>query len=66
MSYQGYLRSIAAKTGKTPTDFRTLAQKQGFTKNGRLAEGVKAGAIVAWLKKDFKDLDYIKTAKIVE
>lgn len=54
MSYQGYLRNIEAKTGKTPADFRALARKLGFTKNDRLAAGVKAGAIVAWLKKDFQ------------
>lgn len=54
MSFQGYLRNIEAKTGRTPADFRALARKQGFTENGRLATGVKAGAIVKWLKKDFQ------------
>jgi hypothetical protein len=54
MSFQGYLRNITAKTGKTPADFRSLARSKGFTENGRLAAGVKAGAIVKWLKQDFQ------------
>jgi hypothetical protein len=54
MSYQAYLTNIRTKTGKGPADFRAMAEKKGFTKNGLLAEGVKAGAIVQWLKQDFK------------
>lgn len=54
MSFQGYLRNIEAKTGKTPADFRALARRKGFTQDGRLATGVKAGAIVKWLKEDFQ------------
>ena len=54
MSYQAYLRNIQAKTGTSPADFRVLAEKQGFAQNGRLAVGVKAGAIIKWLKKDFQ------------
>jgi hypothetical protein len=54
MSFQGYLRNIETKTGKTPADFRAMAEKKGFTKSGKLAAGVKAGAIVAWLKEDFE------------
>jgi len=46
MSFQAYLTNIQAKTGKSPADFRTLAEKKGFTQNGKLAVGVKAGAIV--------------------
>jgi hypothetical protein len=48
MSFQAYLDTIKAKTGKTPDDFRVLADKKGL-----LAEGVKTGQIVAWLKEDF-------------
>ena len=33
---------------------RALARKKGFTENDRLATGVKAGAIVKWLKQDFQ------------
>jgi hypothetical protein len=48
MSFQAYLDNIKAKTGKTPDDFKQLAEKQGLLK-----ADIKAGAIVAWLKKDF-------------
>jgi len=44
--------NIQAKTGRSPADFRKIAERKGFTKQGRLAEGVKAGAIVKWLKED--------------
>jgi hypothetical protein len=54
MSYQAYLANIQAKTGKSPADFRALAEKKGFTEKGRLAGGVKAGDIVKWLKEDFQ------------
>lgn len=54
MSYQAYLTNIQAKTGKSPADFRALADKKGFTQKGKLAAGVKAGAIVQWLKDDFQ------------
>ena len=54
MSYQAYLTNIQAKTGKSPADFRALAEKKGFTQNRRLAAGVKAGDIVKWLKEDFQ------------
>ena len=48
MSFQAYIDNIKAKTGKTPEDFKVLAEKKGF-----LREGVKTGQIVAWLKEDF-------------
>ncbi len=54
MSFQAYLTNIQAKTGKSPADFRTLAEEKGFTKKGELSPGVKAGAIVQWLKSDFR------------
>jgi len=54
MSFQAYLTNIQAKTGKSPADFRALAEKKGFTHKGQLATGVKAGAIVKWLKEDFQ------------
>ncbi len=53
MSYQAYLKNIQTKTGKSPADFRALAEKKGFTQSRRLAPGVKAGEIVKWLKTDF-------------
>jgi hypothetical protein len=54
VSFQAYLRTIEAKTGKSPADLRRLAAAKGFTRGGRLADGVKAGAIVAWLKAEFE------------
>jgi len=48
MSFQAYLDNIKAKTGKTPQDFRMLAEKKGFLK-----PGVKVGDILVWLKEDF-------------
>ncbi len=54
MSFQAYLTNIQAKTGKSPADFRALAEKKGFTRDGQLAPGIKAGAIVTWLKEDFE------------
>lgn len=49
MSFQAYLDNIKAKTGKSPDDFKKLAEKKGLLK-----PDVKAGEIVAWLKKDFE------------
>jgi hypothetical protein len=54
MSFQAYLDNIETKTGKSPDDFKRLAAKKGFTENGTLRTGVKAGEIVAWLKEDFE------------
>jgi Domain of unknown function (DUF4287) len=53
MSFQAYLDTIQAKTGKSGADFRRLAAKKGFTEGGALRSGIKAGEIVAWLKQDF-------------
>ncbi|MCI0535190.1 MAG: DUF4287 domain-containing protein [Verrucomicrobiales bacterium] len=54
MSFQAYLTNIQVKTGKSPADFRAIAEKKGFTAEGRLVAGVKAGEIVKWLKEDFQ------------
>jgi hypothetical protein len=53
MSFQAYIDNIKAKTGKTPDDFKKLAEQKGFLKNDQLKEGIKAGEIIAWLKEDF-------------
>ena len=47
MTFKAYIDNIHAKTGKTPDDFRKLAEKKGLLK-----PGVKAMEIVNWLKKD--------------
>lgn len=54
MSFQAYLDNIKIKTGKSPEDFKKLAEEKGFLQNGELAPKVKAGEIVQWLKEDFE------------
>jgi Domain of unknown function (DUF4287) len=54
MAFQAYIDNIKAKTGKGPEDFKKLAEKKGFLQKGQLKANVKAGEIVAWLKKDFE------------
>lgn len=44
MTFQAYLDTIKAQTGKTPDDFRALAQARGLAKRSE---------IVAWLKDEF-------------
>jgi Domain of unknown function (DUF4287) len=53
MSFQAYLNNIKAKTGKGPEDFTKLAEQKGFTQNGKIKPGVKAGEIVEWLRQEF-------------
>jgi hypothetical protein len=53
MSFQAYIDNIKTKTGKSPEDFKKLAEKKGFMKKGELLPTVKAGQIVEWLKEDF-------------
>jgi Domain of unknown function (DUF4287) len=48
MSFQAYINNIKVKTGKTPDDFRVLAEKKGLLKRG-----VKATMVTDWLQKDF-------------
>lgn len=60
MSYQAYLDNITAKTGKTPEELRDIAKDKGVLK-----PGVKAGAIIAWLKEDF-DLGHGHSMAIVK
>jgi Domain of unknown function (DUF4287) len=52
MTFQGYLKNIEAKTGKSPDDFRRLAAEKGFLTDGAMNPAVKAGTVVAWLKQD--------------
>lgn len=48
MSFQAYIDNIQAKTGKTPEDFKLLAQKANI-----LRPDMKATELVDWLKKEF-------------
>lgn len=53
MSFQTYLDNIKVKTGKTPADFKKLAEEKGFLKDGEILKTVKATEITNWLKEDF-------------
>ncbi len=53
MSFQAYLDNIQAKTGKTPDDFKSLAEQKGFLKDGEIPKTVKATEITNWLKEEF-------------
>lgn len=53
MSFQAYIDNIKAKTGKSPEDFKKLAQAKGFMENGELVKTVKATEITNWLKEEF-------------
>ena len=48
MSFQAYLDAIEVKTGRTPRELLSQAQERGLD-----APGVKAGAIVDWLKEEY-------------
>lgn len=53
MSFQTYLDNIEAKTGKTPDDFKKLAEEKGFMMDGKLNPTTKATEITNWLKEEF-------------
>jgi len=53
MSFQAYLDNIQTKTGKSPDDFKKMAEQKGFIQNGELKSSVKAGDVVKWLKDDY-------------
>ena len=48
MSFQAYIDNVHAKTGKTPEQLKTLAAKAGI-----FSKEMKAGDLVAWLKKEY-------------
>jgi hypothetical protein len=54
MSFKAYLDNIQAKTGKSPENFRTIAEEKGFLNNGKLVKTVKATEITDWLKDEFE------------
>ncbi|RIV71953.1 DUF4287 domain-containing protein [Flagellimonas aequoris] len=54
MSFQAYLDNIQAKTGKSPSDFKAMAEKKGFTQNGIIRPEIKATQITDWLKEEFE------------
>ena len=54
MSFQAYIDNIQKKTGKTPDDFKRLAEEKGFLKDGELVPTVKATQVTDWLKAEFE------------
>ena len=64
MSFQAYMDNVEAKTGKSPEDLKSLAIERGLADATGLAPGVKAGAIIDWLKADY-DLGHGHAMSIV-
>jgi hypothetical protein len=54
MSFQAYIDNIKTKTGKSPEDFKNLAEEKGLMKDGQLVKTVKATEITNWLKEEFQ------------
>ncbi len=54
MSFQAYIDNIKAKTGKTPADFKLLAEQKGFMVEGKPNPKIKATEITNWLKQEFE------------
>jgi Domain of unknown function (DUF4287) len=48
MTFKAYIDNIKEKTGKTPDDFKRLAEKAGLLK-----PGVRATQITDWLQAEF-------------
>lgn len=54
MSFQAYIDNIKAKTGKSPEDFKKLAEEKNYMIGGKLNPAVKATEITNWLKAEFE------------
>ena len=54
INLQAYFDNIKKKTGKTPGDFKKLAEKKGLLIKGKIKPTVKAAEIFNWLKEDFE------------
>ena len=52
MSFQAYIDNIKAKTGKSPEDFKKLAEQKGFIHQEAIL--VKATEITNWIKDEFE------------
>lgn len=53
MSFQAYIDNIKAKTGKSPSDFKKMAENKTFIIDGKLNPNIKAKEITDWLKEEF-------------
>ncbi|MBP6620260.1 MAG: DUF4287 domain-containing protein [Leadbetterella sp.] len=54
MSFQAYIDNIKTKTGKSPEDFKKLAEEKGFLVDGLIPKNIKATEITNWLKEEFE------------
>ena len=54
MSFQAYIDNIKAKTGKSPDDFKRLAEEKGYLHGGQLSKTINATEITNWLKEEFE------------
>jgi hypothetical protein len=54
MSFQAYIDNIKPKTGKTPADYRKMAEEKEFIIGGELNSKIKATEITNWLKEEFE------------
>ena len=64
MSFQAYMDNVEAKTGQSPDALKAMAVEKGLADDKGLAHGVKAGAIIDWLKADY-DLGHGHAMSIV-
>ena len=64
MSFQAYMDNVEAKTGQSPDALKAIAVEKGLADDRGLAPGVKAGAIIDWLKADY-DLGHGHAMSIV-
>lgn len=64
MSFQAYIDNVESKTGKSAEELKSLAIDKGLADQSGLAPGIKAGAIIDWLKADY-DLGHGHAMSIV-
>lgn len=64
MSFQAYIDNVEAKTGKSADELKSIAIGKGLADQSGLAPGVKAGAILDWLKGEY-DLGHGHAMSIV-
>lgn len=53
MSFQAYIDNVEAKTGQSAADLKAIATEKKLADENGLAPGVKADAIIDWLKADY-------------
>lgn len=64
MSFQAYLDNVEARTGQSAEQLKSIAIDKGLAYDNGLAPGIKATAIIDWLKHDF-DLGHGHAMSIV-